>query len=68
MLALYDMSARTKISADTFAYGLGAALLQQQDDDKWHPVAFDSHSMNETKLEGGIGSDMGIREVFRICS
>ena len=50
VLALYNMSARTKISADASAYGLGAVFLQQQDDDKWRPVAFASHSMNETEL------------------
>ena len=44
------MSARTKLSADASAYGLGVVLLQQQDDDKWRPVTFASRSMNETEL------------------
>ena len=48
-LALYDTSARTKISANTSAYGLGAVLLQQHQD-KWHPVVFASHALNETEL------------------
>ena len=50
VLALYDTSAKTKISADASAYGLGAVLLQQQDDEKWHPVAFASRTMNEAEL------------------
>ena len=35
--ALYDTSAKTKISADASAYGLGAVLLQQQQE-QWPPV------------------------------
>ena len=49
VLALYDTSARTKISADASAYRLGAVLLQQHQD-KWRPVAFASRSLNETEL------------------
>ena len=50
VLALYDPSATTKVSADASAYGLGAVLLQQQDD-KWHPVAFASCALSETELQ-----------------
>ena len=50
VLALYDTSAKTKISADASAYGLGVVLLQQQDDEKWHPMAFASRTMNEAEL------------------
>ena len=49
VLALYDTSARTKISADASAYGLGAVPLQQHQD-KWCPVAFASCALNETEL------------------
>ena len=48
-LALYDTSARTKISVDTSAYELCAVLLQYHQD-KWSPVAFASHALNETEL------------------
>ena len=48
VLALYDTGARTKISADASAYGLGAVLLQQHGED-WKPVAFASWSMTDTK-------------------
>ena len=49
VLALYDISAKTKISADASGYGLGAVLLQQQADTKWRPVAFASRSMNDSE-------------------
>ena len=50
MLAHYDVHAKTKISADASAYGLGAVLLQSQDGVTWQPVAFASRSLNETEL------------------
>ena len=49
LLALYDTSTTTKISADASAYGLGAVVLQQHQD-KWYPVAFTSCALNETEL------------------
>ena len=48
ILAIYDPSARTKISADASAYGLGAVRLQKQQD-QWCPIAFSSHSLSETE-------------------
>lgn len=48
VLALYDPAAKTKVSADASAFGLGAVLLQQHGDD-WKPVAFASRAMNETE-------------------
>ena len=48
VLALYDVSAKTKISADASSYGLGAVLLQQQQE-RWKPVAFASRTLSETE-------------------
>ena len=47
-LALYDPTAPTKISADASSHGLGAVILQQTDD-SWKPVAYASRSMSETE-------------------
>ena len=47
-LALYDPKAPTKISADASSHGLGAVLLQQYDG-VWKPVAYASRSMSDTE-------------------
>ena len=47
-LALYNQDAQMKISADASAYGLGAVLLQRQNE-VWKPVAYTSKSMTETE-------------------
>ena len=47
-LALYDSKAKTKVSADTLLYELGA-VLQQQQGDNWRPVAFASRSLQIRK-------------------
>ena len=47
-LALYDVGAATKISADASPYGLGAVLLQEVNS-SWKPVAYASRSMTETE-------------------
>ena len=47
-LALYDPSTPTKVSADASVFGLGAVLLQQHNS-TWKPVAFASRSMSETE-------------------
>ena len=47
-LALYDPKAPTKISADASSYGLGAVLLQQVEG-TWKPIAYASRTMNETE-------------------
>ena len=38
VLSMYDVAAKTKISADASAYSIGSVLLQQKND-KWCPVA-----------------------------
>ena len=48
ILALYDVNAKTKIRADASAYGLGAVLLQYQQQ-HWKPVAYASKSLTETE-------------------
>ena len=48
VLAMYDVKARTKISADASSFGLGAALLQHDGTD-WKPVAYASRSLTETE-------------------
>lgn len=48
VLALYSATSPTKISADASAYGLGAVLLQQHEE-HWKPVAFASRSMTDTE-------------------
>ena len=48
VLILNDASAKAKISADASACGLGAVLLQYQQE-KWRPEAFVSRSLIETE-------------------
>lgn len=45
LLAIFDASRETKISADASKCGLGAALLQR-DGDAWRPVAYASRAMS----------------------
>ena len=48
MLALYDVKADMKISADASSYGLGAVLLQKNDQ-SWQPVTYASRTMTSTE-------------------
>jgi len=47
VLSHYDLNAATKISADASSHGLGAVLLQQQNNCEWKPVAFASRSLSD---------------------
>ena len=50
VLALYNLTAETKISADTSSHGLGAVLLQRSTSSNvWKPIAFASRAMSETE-------------------
>ena len=48
VLPFYDPNAATKISADASSYGLGAVLLQEHNS-VWKPVAYASRSMMKTE-------------------
>ena len=47
-LTLYNPAANIKLSADASSYGIGAVLLQQTDKE-WKPVAYASRTMSETE-------------------
>ena len=47
-LILYDSSAITMVSADASPYGIGAVLLQQHQT-QWKPVAYTSYTLTETE-------------------
>ena len=49
VLALYDPTAMSKVSADASSFGLGAVFLQKNRKDEWRPVAFASRSLSETE-------------------
>ena len=48
VLALYNSTADTKISADASSFGLGAVLLQKEGK-AWRAVAFTSRAMTDTE-------------------
>ena len=48
VLALYDVNADIKISADASSYGLGAVLLQR-DNQSWLPLIYASLAMARTE-------------------
>ena len=49
VLALFDPHRPTTVSADASSFGLGAVLLQKQDDGEMRPVAYASRSMTPTE-------------------
>jgi hypothetical protein len=48
VLALYNPQSHTKVCADASSYGVGAVLMQESDS-TWKPVAFASRTMTETE-------------------
>ena len=48
-LALFDPTKETIISADASSYGLGAVLLQIQEDGERRPIAYVSRAMTPTE-------------------
>ena len=49
VLALFDPSKETLVSADASSFGLGAVLKQKQLCGSWRPVAYISRAMNDTE-------------------
>ena len=49
VLALFDPCRPTTVSADASSFGLGAVLLQEQDNGEQRPVAYASRSMSPTE-------------------
>ena len=51
ILAWYDPTADTKVSADASSFGLGAVILQRTESNSpWRPVAFASRTMTDTEV------------------
>ena len=48
VLAPYDPSVPTKLTSDASSFGLGAVLMQQREGE-WRPVAYASRAMSETE-------------------
>ena len=48
-LAIYDPAKETKVSADASSYGLGAVLMQKDENEDWKPVAYISRAITETE-------------------
>lgn len=49
ILALYNPNTQTKVSADALSQGLRAVLFQETND-AWKPVAYPFHSLSATEI------------------
>ena len=49
ILAHYDLTAETVVSADASSFGLGAVVTQLQKNGEWRPVAYNSRSMSDAE-------------------
>ncbi|UYV73621.1 K02A2.6-like [Cordylochernes scorpioides] len=49
VLAGFDISKKTMVSADASSYGLGAILKQEHEANEWRPVAFASRTLTKTE-------------------
>ena len=49
VLALYNPTSYTVVSADASSYGLGAVVMQKQPDHQWKPIAYASRSLTPTE-------------------
>jgi len=51
-LTLYNPAHSIKLSADASSYGVGAVLLQENDG-KWQPIAYASRTMSDMEKRYG---------------
>ncbi|UYV83446.1 K02A2.6-like [Cordylochernes scorpioides] len=49
VLASFDISKKTMVSADASSYGLGAVLKQEHEANEWRPEAFASRTLTKTE-------------------
>ncbi|UYV72761.1 K02A2.6-like [Cordylochernes scorpioides] len=49
VLASFDISKKTMVSADASSYGLGAVLKQEHEANEWRPVSFASRTLTKTE-------------------
>jgi len=50
ILKHFDDTCPTKLETDTSDFALGAVLSQLCEDEKWHPVAFDSRKFSPAEI------------------